>query len=171
MKQVLNISLLISILIVSSCAGNSTKQNTVNEPEATAVAVAGPQAIIYKTSGNYNNMVPVIMNADKSDIASFPAPGDLKYKGKPALPTQLEDGFLLDNRGITENVAFLNITYDEYMALAQTPSKDELFNLIIDRDPLLIMYACGMRQQFTNEVEELNTVILENDFSAFKKLK
>jgi hypothetical protein len=48
----------------------------------------------------------------------------------------------LDNRGINENAVFLNITYEEYMALDKAPSK-----------------------------EELNAAIMENNFSGFKQLK
>jgi hypothetical protein len=106
-----------------------------------------------------------------SGVPSFPAPGDLKYRGKPAIPTELEDGFLLDNRGITENVAFLSITYEAYIALDKTPTKDELLAMIIDSDPLTVMFNCGKRSQYNNEVLELNTCILDNDFSKFKKLK
>ena len=171
MKNVSSIAFILSILILVSCNSGSSDQNSSSEQQNQVVAVPGPEAIIYKTTANFNNMVPIIMNAEKTEIASFPAPGDLKYKGKIALPTVLESGFLLDNRGINENAVFLNITYEEYMALDKAPSKEELYNLIIDRNPFIIMYSCGKRQQFNNETEELNAAILKNNFDGFKQLK
>ena len=162
------------LVIAISVAGISCNNQTQNQSEplvSTGVGSTGPDAIIYKTKGNYDQLVPVILNKNKSEIVSFPAPTDLKYKGKPAIPTSLENGYLLDNRGITADVAFLSLTYDEYMALEKTPAKDELMGLIVDYDPLVEMYSCGKRSTFTNEVEELNVFILQDDFSSFRKLK
>ncbi len=170
MKKV--VFLLIAIISIMSFSCSNQKKNTSNKPiVSTGVGVSGPDAIIYKTKDDYNMLVPVIMNAEKTDIVSYPAPGDLKYKGEMATPTLLEDGFLLDNRGITKNVAFLNITYEDYMALKKSPGKDELMGLIIDNDPITEMYNCGKRAIYKKEVEELNAIISGNDFSKFRKLK
>ena len=138
---------------------------------STGISSTGPDAIIYQTKADYNNLVPVILNDEKTKIVSFPAPGDLTYKGQIAIPTILEDGYLLDNRGISENVAFLIITDEAYISMAVTPGKDRLMHKILDKDPLISMYNCGKRQLLKNEVEELNTYILDNDFSKFTKLK
>ena len=170
MKKIL--LLLVVIIAITSFSCSNSSQSTSGVPiESTGITSTGPDALIYKTKADYNTLVPVILNAERTDIVSFPAPGDLKYKGKPAIPTELENGFLLDNRGITENVAFLNITYESYIALDKTPSKDELLEMIIDSDPLTVMFNCGKRARYNNEVQELNTCILDNDFSKFKKLK
>jgi len=164
--------LLVVIIAITSFSCSNSSQSTSSAPiESTGITSTGPDAIIYKTKADYNTLVPVIMNSERTDIVSYPAPGDLKYRGKPAIPTELEDGFLLDNRGITENVAFLNITYEAYIALDKTPSKDELLEMIIDSDPLTAMFNCGKRSGYNNEVQELNTCILGSDFSKFKKLK
>ena len=135
-----------------------------------AISASGPDAIIYKTRGDYFNLVPVILNEEKTEIVSFPAPGDLTYKGKPATPYILADGFLLDNRGITENAGFLSITYEEYSAMADTPGAGELMEKIVDSDPFISMYNCGKRQLYKNEIDELNAHILDNDFDSFVKL-
>lgn len=165
------ILLIVLISFVSFSCVNSN-QSTSSEPiVSTGIAVTGPDAIIYKTKDDYSMLVPVIMNAEKTDIVSYPAPGDLKYKGKPAIPTQLADGFLLDNRGINEYVAFLNISYEDYIALKETPAKDELMEMIVSNDPLTVMFSCGKRTLYKDEAQELNAYILENDFSKFKKLK
>lgn len=170
MKKVL--ILLFSIISVASIScSNQQKSTTTEAVVSTGVGVTGPDAIIYKTRADYRLMVPVIMNAEKTDIVSYPAPGDLKRNRKPALPDQLENGFLFDNRGINENVAFLNYSYAGYIALEKTPSKEELLSRIIDRDPLDVMYNCGKRSAYDNLLEELNAIILTEDFSKFRKLK
>jgi hypothetical protein len=111
------------------------------------------------------------MNDEKTEVASFPAPGDLKYKGKPSIPTELDNGFLLDNRGITKNVAFTSYTYEEYIALDKTPSKEDLLTRIVDPDPITEMYNCGKRAAYQDEVVELNKIIQTGDLSSFRQLK
>ena len=170
MKNVLLFTLIVVIFLFNSCSSPTTSEKSVPIISG-AVASTGPDLIIYQTRGDYNNLVPVILNDNKTELTSYPAPGDLKYKGKPATPGLLANGFLLDNRGITSNVAFLSITYDEYMALKKTPSRTELMEWIIDKDPLLVIYNCGKRQLYKNEIEELNIYLLDNDFSKFTKLK
>src|ERR1044071_4992028 len=70
----------------------------------------GPPAIVYKTKADYSNYVPVILSEDKSKIVSYPDPKDVQS----AAPVKLKNGYLLDNRGINKNVAFLRWTYEEY---------------------------------------------------------
>ena len=159
------------IMLVALSCNNRISNPGEQAAGTTAVASAGPDAIIYKTRADYNMLVPVTLNEDKTTIVSYPAPKDLYYRGNPSLPTVLENGFLLDNRGINANVAFISLTYEEYMALEKAPEIKELLDLIVDRDPLLEMYRCGKRQSYRNEVDELNAYILEGNFSKFEKLK
>lgn len=170
MKNQVFILFIIVSTVFSACSQQKRSSRDKTET-STAIAASGPDAIIYKTKANYNTLVPVTLNEEKTKIVSFPAPGDLIYKGKPALPTLLADSFLLDNRGINQNVAFLNITYGEYMALEKTPAAEDLMDMILDDEPLLVMYNCGKRQKFKNEVRELNALILENELGKFNKLK
>ena len=119
----------------------------------------GPHALVYKTKRDYNNQVPILLSDDKKVIVSYPHPSDLKTGGKLALPTLLEKNYLLDNRGIGKNIAFLKLTFEEYSKLPSAPSIDELYELIIDQDPLLELCDCGNRLKFTDVVGELNSVI------------
>ena len=49
-----------------------------------------PKAHIYKTNGNYNDNVPVTMNADGSQLISYPAPSDISSASAPCLsPTDI----------------------------------------------------------------------------------
>lgn len=170
MKKSSIILLSLMITILSACS-NQSKTTESKASTSSVITATGPEAIIYKTKDDYNLLVPVIMNAEKTEIVSYPAPGDLKYKGKLATPTVLADGFLLDNRGITKDVAFLNITYADYMVLDKTPSRDELMQMIIVKDPLLIMYKCGKRALYQDEVRELNAKILDKELDTFERVK
>lgn len=105
----------------------------ISNPTANAL----PAAIVYKTRANYNNKVPVMLNADKTAIMSYPAPSDVRHLPTP-LP--LADGYLLDQRGIGNTVAFLSLTYKDYAELPAVPSTDLLMKSIIDKNPLLEMY-------------------------------
>jgi len=86
-----------------------------------------------------------------------------------AYPTKLADGYLLDNRGITENVAFTSYTYEEYSRLKSAPTETELMNKIIDRNPLLEIINCGARAEYKNEIEDLNKVI-KGGFKNFRQM-
>lgn len=170
MKKLIFLFMAVSLTFFSCThAVKNTQENTPAVSQS--IAVTGPDVIIYKTKADYYQLVPVIMNEEKTKIVSFPAPLDLRYKGKPAIPDRLAEDYLLDNRGINENVAFLNITYEEYMNMTKTPSVEELINLIIDTDPLILMYNCGKRQLYKNEIDELNKLIIECDFGNFQQLK
>jgi hypothetical protein len=115
--------------------------------------------------------VPVMMSADKSKIESYPDIRDIYYEGKFALPTLLENGYLLDNRGIGPQVAFLWYTYEDYSKLSHTPTVEDLMTGLQDRDPLVEMYQCGQRSQYTNIEQELNDLIKSGKLSTCKKLK
>ncbi len=123
------------------------------------VAMTRP-VTIYKTTKDYSQNVPVIMNADRTEIVSYPDPKDIRKSSKP---TQLNNGYLLDNRGIGENVAFLSYTYDEYSKLASAPSREQLMNSIIDKHPLTTIVDCGHASDYSgNLVDALNEYISNN---------
>ena len=81
-------------------------------------------------------------------------------------PTPLADGYLLDNRGIGRNVAFLSYTYEEYAALPSTPSRSELLEKVIDKHPLTEIHTCGNRYQYKDLVKELNERIRSGEFKV-----
>jgi hypothetical protein len=123
--------------------------------------------LVYKTSKNYNNLVPILLSDDKTEIIMYPAPSDLYYNGSLALPAELKQGYLLDNRGINKNVAFINITYQDYSRLEKVPSLKELYSMIIDKDPILELYNCGKRDSFTDIVDELNMIIKKGELKKY----
>lgn len=151
---------------MSSC-GVARHNQQVTEP----VDYSGAPTIVYKTKHDYSMNVPVTLSADKSKIVSYPSVADIYYKGEFSYPYKLENGYLLDNRGINENSVFLKYTYEEYSKLKEIPKLSELYLFIIDKDPFIEVYNCGNRYRFKNEIEELNEIIKNDNFKNFKKLK
>ena len=136
------------------------------------VSVASPAAIIYRMKKDYSQKVPVILSADKKTIVSYPHPRDLYTNGKLAVPTKLNGGYWLDNRGINQNVAFLSYTYETYAALGDAPDLTVLYSKIIDKDPLIEMWVCGRRHQFHDIEAELNEAIANGELAKrFQKVK
>lgn len=142
------------ILLLVICGGcQSSKNITLN------YTAMEPHVLIYKTKKDYNNHVPVLLSDDKTEIISYPNPDDLKVGSNYLLPTLLNKDYLLDNRGIGKNVAFLKFTYEEYSELQNPPTLDELYNDIIDKDPLIEFCDCGIKSSFTNIEKQLNGLI------------
>ena len=113
--------------------------------------------IIYKTHGDYRNLVPVTLNADGTGIISYPAPGDVGRNGRYSTPVEIDDGYLWDRRGISANSAFTDYTYEQYAALQSAPSTDELMSHIKYHNPFSEMYVVeGMRNP---TVEQLDSII------------
>ena len=168
-------SLLLTVLPIFSCTSlkeqTATQVNKTEKSEPTAVTLEfndGPQTIIYKTTRDYKTFVPVILSKDKSEIVSYPHPKDLFYNGKFAYPTQLNEGFLLDNKGINTNVAFLNTTYEKYAKLDSVPSLNDLYEMILDKSPLIELYNCGNKYAFNNLLTDLNSLIESNVLNECK---
>ena len=133
--------------------------------------MGSPPCIIYKTKADYSKQVPVMLSDDKMKILSYPDVSDIRKQGNNVYPVVLSNGFLLDNRGIGPNVAFMDITYDDFLKNLKTPSAEDLFQQILDADPLLEMYQCGNRYQYEEMVAELNQLIESDFFFKCKRLK
>lgn len=124
-----------------------------------ATAAAMPPVIVYKTTRDYNNNVPVILNAAGTQIVSFPDPSDLRRGESFTTPTPLDNGYLLDNRGISKNTAFLDYTYEQYAAFDTLPSLDEMMRHVIDKKPIVEMWYCGQVTRYQDKIKELNELI------------
>lgn len=174
MKKIVSISIIYMVLISFSCSTapkNSTATNKEKPKETELDFSAGEPTIVYKTKRDYYTKVPVVLSEDKRKIISYPHPKDIYYKEKLAVPIKLSNGYLLDNRGIRENTAFLNINYEEYAKLTSAPKLAEMEKMIIDKDPISEICNCGNRDQFENEVDELNNLINTNQLNKCKRIK
>lgn len=160
-------------LIVGLSMTNCTKKATPvahAEMRIGSPSVGAP-CIVYKTRSDYDKLVPVILSADRTTLVSYPGVKDIYYNGKLSYPVKLNDGYLLDNRGISPGVAFLNYTYDEYSRLPATPSAGELWNRILDKDPLLEMYDLGNRSKFSDPEKQINEIITAGKLKTYRRLK
>jgi hypothetical protein len=148
----------LAIVILLAC-GCKTKHQSGANPDFIPDYSKGPPTMVYKTKGDYRALVPVMLSEDKTRIVGYPGKSDIEsWKGYP-LPTQLHDGYLLDNRGIDHNVAFLKLTYEEYAALDTLPPVTIMHEWILDKDPLRVLCHCGSRKAFTDIESQLNVLI------------
>lgn len=148
---------LLSVVLLSSCS--TAKQNTLEKDKFTPVYSIEPHILVYKTKKNFDKLVPIILSDDKSEIVSYPHPTDLKSGDMFLTPLKLKKGYLLDNKGINSNVAFLKWTYDEYSKFESAPDLKTLMDNIIDKNPLLELYDCGNKSNFINIEHQLNDLI------------
>ena len=158
MKVVIFYSMVIFAMLgcKSQQKNSDSATNNISLKTAQPFVAALSHVVIYKTTKDYNHNVPVILSEDKTQIVSYPHPTDLFYNGELVLPTILHNGYLLDNRGIGKNVAFLKYTYDEYSKLSEIPTLDELQRNIIDKEPLAELWDCGIKNNFTDLQKQLN---------------
>ena len=129
-----------------------------------------PRCIIYKTRADYSDKVPVTMNDARSEIVSYPAPGDVYYSGALAVPLRLADGYLLDRRGIGVNTVFTDYTYSRYAALPAVPSRDELMRHVIDKYPFQAIYVTDIPLSGSKNLEALSSIIAHG-FLNCKKVR
>lgn len=171
-SSILILAIMISFISCCRKVQQNTTPVTGSVPTYDSLDFIGPPTIIYKTNKDYYDKVPVTLSEDKSKVISYPDIKDVYYEGQLSLPTRMSNGYLLDNRGISQNVAFISMTYQEYAALDKTPDPDELMKYIIDDEPIAEMYNCGNRYQFTSGVvTEVNTIIGTGKLGSCKKMK
>lgn len=156
-------------IVASTCFCISCSK--MSSPSKGVVSTPSAPCIIYKTKVDYSKNLPVILSADKSRLISFPDVEDIKRQGENVYPTQLDNGYLLDNRGIGPDVIFLTLTYKEYSSLEKTPEAAELMSLILDRDPVTEMYRCGNRSDYKDIVADLNEWITSGQLSRCQRIK
>ncbi|MBU4078443.1 hypothetical protein KKE85_02445 [Patescibacteria group bacterium] len=111
-----------------------------------------PPIVIYKTHGDYFQQVPVYLSLDKTRVTGYPG---IEKMGT-TYPDQLHKDYLLSNGFVGSNTGFLNITFEEYANLGNTPSSSELFAIILDDSPFIEMYYCGNIKPI---IWELNVII------------
>lgn len=121
------------LLVTSGCTRNSVPAATPaasHEPTASYM----PKALIYKTTCDCPDLVPVGVAPNGCELISYPAPSDLTPS---SMPLSLTDGWWLDRRGITSTTRFTTFTYTEYRSLDKAPDPSKLLSSL-DRDCRII---------------------------------
>lgn len=138
--------------------------------DRTQPMVSSPPAVVYKTRENYYDKVPVTLSADGKTIIAYPARQDLMRGGEFAYPTRLNDDYLLDNRGISPNTAFLRFSYPDYYNMDNIPTAERLMNYLLDEKPFTEYYEVGRKGEFKDIIAELNRMITEKELQKLENL-
>lgn len=165
------LSVLFIIIVSVACSSSKKTEGKQSLKVNESIDYTGAPTVVYKTTKDFSENVPVTLSDDKTKIVSYPGPSDINYKGKLAYPTQLANGYFLDNRGISLNTAFIKYTYEEYSKLKEVPDLKTLYNSIIDKNPMVEIFNCGNRYRFKDEVQELNSIIRQKKLDDFKRIK
>ena len=89
-KTIATIFAIAALLTIAACQSSKetnktenieTTQTTVENP----IAMAMPRIIIYKTTADFSNLVPIAMDDSKTQIVSYPDPADVKANKRPTL--------------------------------------------------------------------------------------
>lgn len=115
-------SLPAGLLLSASCSRQSASA-ALPSADADATAAYLPKAVIYRTTGDCPELVPVSVDASGNALISYPAPSDLS---QASTPLQLADGWWLDRRGISPATRFTTYTYAQYSAMAEAPDPAEI---------------------------------------------
>lgn len=129
MKQ----AVILVVLLAMGCSGG--------KPVAESAAAQRP-VMVYRTTGDFYDKVPVGLDAERQRIVSYPAPGDLWQAGNPKLPVRLAKGYLMDRQGVGANAAFLGIDYATYGAKEHAPSLATMEAALLERAPFAELYDC-----------------------------
>ncbi len=90
-------------------------------------AAALPKAVVYKTTCDSGNLVPVTLTEDGESILWYPGIHDVSDLTKPVY---LGDGYWLDRQGVSNTTVFTTYTYEQYSSLAEQPTSEHLFKAI-----------------------------------------
>lgn len=134
----------VMLTAAAGCRSHAPATETTDEMklQSTRPLSFMPDAVIYKTNGDYNDNVPVTLNSNRDAVASYPAPSDLTADSDP-IP--LADGWLLDRRGITAKSVFTRYTYADYRRLAEAPSPRQLMDSVIPGARVMEIRALPMK--------------------------
>jgi len=152
-----NVLLLIFMVLFSCCERN--KALTTDGENALKPVV------IYKTTKDYSENIPIVMDEAKEKIIAYPATTDVSNNKRP---TQLANGFLLDNFGIQKNTVYTSYTIEEYRNLGKQPDLKTLGIKIVDKNPFVEMYQYKGN---ISTVEMLNQEIINGFNNSIKIIK
>ena len=118
-------SIMIMAALTAATACSTSKTNAVANRAGYVNAM--PRAVIYRTNGDYADLVPVVLSADGSKLTWYPDVRDIRAT---SAPMDAGDGWLLDRIGVGEHTVYLDYTLDQYRSLGTTPPASELMRHI-----------------------------------------
>lgn len=149
------------LLFISGCAPKDKRKTNIKEIENSAeMKMHQPRVIIYKTRGDYRDLVKVKYDKIKERISSYPSPSDIVVSNDTAghvLPL----GYLLDTSGISLATVFIKISIADYAAMDAAPEISYMKNIIVDFDPFTEFYDCGWKDTVVN-AESYAQRLIEN---------
>lgn len=164
--------LLIALLMIAVSCKSKHRQKEATVALYHPSFNPGPHVIVYKTNGNFNQQVSVTLSDDGNTIVAYPHPNDIKSTLNTVYPTVLKNGYLIDNRGISTQSAFLKYTYDDYAKLDTIPSLNALYDLILSKNSIIEICDCGDKSGYTNLEKQLNDIIEQDSLSVIcRKIK
>ena len=156
------LSVLICVLLPNIVIANQDKGISSGK-----AMISQPPMVIYKMKRDYSRNVPVLLSDDKKEIVSYPHPLDLiGMTSKEVMPIRLHGGYFLDRRGINKNVAFLNISYNNYRKLRRPVSISEIEKLLLDRNPLTDFLSCPDITYSRKFVQDINSLIDKGELKS-----
>jgi len=131
---------------------------------------------IYKTKGDYSNLVCCILKNDNIHIAAIiGVGGNLKRLKLSQNYVFYQEGLILKNN----NVAFLSLTQDVYNAKYNTDTVRKYHinwmdsiekHYILDKDPFIELY--GLQNNINVDTSNFNEIIRKGELDKyFKKIK
>jgi len=154
------------LLVIIGCSHkNAPQKESFSAAALKQVLHADKKVVVYKTNGDYNLNVPVVLSEDKSTIVAYPSIDDVKMdSNRYKTPLKLKNGYLLDLAGISKNSVFLSITYEEYAQLKSLPSLKEMYAMIITKEPFVEFWDCRSAYQYKDIEAEINAEIKGKNF-------
>jgi hypothetical protein len=172
-------AILIVFLLFSSC-------NLIDNEDLT------PGITIYKTRGDYYNLVDIGMKGDKIYRTNsfwnsrYDSYHFIEFIDNDTLYTQryrLVNGYILDSEADERYDVFINMTHKEHlkrevinseMELGVSVSGDTLRKYIIDKDPYTEFYRnkTDVKRLYLSDSLEINEIILNGEIDKyFEKIK
>jgi hypothetical protein len=118
--------------------------------------------VVFKTKKDYRDHVSVQLSANGKTNTAYPGSSDVLAQK----PIELADGYLL-KRMIGD--AYLSLTIDEYADTANSYRVDDLFALVVDREPYLEKYDCSACTAM--DTASFNILIREKKLTGCKSLQ
>ncbi len=132
---------------------NTTMQNQNTNSNVSGDVSALSHLLVFKTKHDYGDLVWVGLSVDKTEVIAYPSPQDMMSK----LPIKLHNDYYTGPIGT--NVAFINLHAESYAKGNRMFSAEQLYSLIINKDPFSEMYDCGAKTNSSADIDSVNNLI------------